>query len=123
MQENISGEVVIPDMSYDVFYALLLYLYTGRFVVSSPDIAFELLKLSETYLIYRLKCLCEQMVLEGIDVENAAALFIEADRYSCPQLRQGCLDFINSNYREVFATEDFANIPKPLLMEITASLT
>jgi speckle-type POZ protein len=86
MKESIKGEISIEEFSYDAVYALLLYLYTGQIKVV-PQLAFEVMKLSQSYLLDRLRVLCELEVTAALEVENAADLLMEAERYSCRELK------------------------------------
>ena len=86
MKESIQGEIEIKEASYEAVYALLLYLYTGE-IQFGPQIAFEVMKLSQIYLLHRLQVLCELEVTAGLDVENAADLLMEAEKYGCSELK------------------------------------
>ncbi len=110
-----------------------MYLYTGEITVT-PEIAFDVMKLSQSYLLERLRILCELEVTSGIDEENASDLLMEAEKYHCNELKvtknmpegfkikEFCLKFIITNHKKVVVTEGFKALPKELMLEIMTNL-
>ena len=122
MIESTSGEIKISEFSYKSVYELLRYLYTGELNVG-PEIALEVMKLSERYLLNRPKILCEMIVMEAIDFENACDLLMEADRYGCEKLKKFCIEFVVKNDKEVVNTETFLSLPKEIMVQIMKAIS
>ena len=76
MQESERGEVRIPDFEAPVVRELLHFIYTDRL---SEDSAVsvsreDLLRIATKYQVQRLMCLCENQLLQQINVDSAAPL-------------------------------------------------
>jgi hypothetical protein len=67
--------------------------YTGE-VQLNPDLAQEMLRVSDMYGCQRLKALCEYELKDCIDDHTVAQLFHMADMYSAPSLRAICLSYM-----------------------------
>lgn len=106
MMESRANEIVINDIRHPIFVLLLEYIYTD-IVEVNLDVAMELFKASDQFGIDRLRRICEEAMLSGISVENAATLFLGADLHDAKELRQRCLQFILAHFNEVSRTHAF----------------
>jgi len=117
MRESTNNVIKMDDTaSHAAVYTLLQYLYTGKVNVSA-DTAFEVMKLAEGYLLERLKFLCEEIVIQAIDIESAPSLLMEAEHYACTQLKLYCIEFIQL-HKDSIDKEALKILPKELLLEI-----
>ncbi|CAM9808966.1 unnamed protein product, partial [Phaeothamnion confervicola] len=83
MREASEREVAVGDCSYEVFLALLEYLYTEEVTIldtGAVDLGFlfELLGLADQYLLEALKERCEAAIQRGITTENAGEMLLAA---------------------------------------------
>jgi hypothetical protein len=120
MQESVANEIVISDWSYDAFFSLVTYIYTGKL---PPDCARvdEILGIADQYTFDSLKILTEKILINSIEIQNVCHLLRVADRCNAADLKQHCLSFILKSFDQVVATEAFDKLSSTphLLMEVT----
>lgn len=122
-QEASSSEIAIDDFGEDAFVVFLQYLYSGSVHVVTPEVSFELLTMAERYMLPHLKWVCENVILDGVAVENVVTLLITSDTYKCTRLYRVCLDFIGKNHQQVVKTEEFKALPHNILLEVMAVIS
>jgi hypothetical protein len=59
----------------------------------SSDVAEELLRAADQYMMERLKRLCEKAIGETLSVENLPSVYELADNFNAPQLARQCVLF------------------------------
>ena len=59
MKESRNGEIIISNISYDAFYSVLEYLYSGQLFASPSDLL-QILQSSDLYQLPHLKRVCER---------------------------------------------------------------
>lgn len=79
--ESRASEITIPDIRYDTFLLLLEYLYTDEVEVGFEN-AMELFQAADMFGIERLKRVCEQEMLNAINIETSAQILFTADIHS-----------------------------------------
>eukprot|EP01025_Chloroclados_australasicus_P029931 TRINITY_DN2991_c1_g3_i1.p1 TRINITY_DN2991_c1_g3~~TRINITY_DN2991_c1_g3_i1.p1 ORF type:complete len:783 (-),score=114.99 TRINITY_DN2991_c1_g3_i1:1875-4223(-) len=99
-RENECKEIPIPDCSWEVFEAIMVYIYTGTVEVPQK-IAQELLRASDYYILDGLKRLCENTLMEEITPETVADIYSLAERCRANQLAQKCVQMALQDYRAV----------------------
>mmetsp|Transcript_70614 Transcript_70614/g.169193 ORF Transcript_70614/g.169193 Transcript_70614/m.169193 type:complete len:555 (-) Transcript_70614:174-1838(-) len=95
MRESFQDEIVIEGISFDTFYALLEFLYTGRLRLSEAQLndAFflvGLLRAADQFCVDCVKQMCEKHLSSLVDLENVEGLLQEAERFQAHQLRLHC---------------------------------
>lgn len=110
MRESSESEIVIPDVSYDVFLAVLEYIYSGTVEVANGKLSVELLKAADMFRIEGLRNLCVEKVEQAVTVENAAFICQVADMHNALNLKQYCIIFMMHNFREVINSQSFQNL-------------
>ena len=94
MVEATSGNVVVRDTTYQVFYIMLEYLYTGVLTAkASESDLLSLIELAEQYQLAQLKRLCEKRLIRLVDQSNLAQFIETASNYSLSQLLETCQNF------------------------------
>ncbi|EEY57867.1 RCC1 and BTB domain-containing protein, putative [Phytophthora infestans T30-4] len=126
MKDGAQPEIVIPEYSYDVFAALMEFLYTDQVaVLASPDLtadfALELHALADQYLVTTLRSACENSLLQILSVENVVIIVESAHFRNAFTLKKRCLGFIMDHFARVIATQAFVGLPQELLQEILLS--
>ncbi len=111
----------IPNLTHDLFIDCLSEIYTGEVRIKSPDHAIELLSPANYFKLDRLKALCEDMIKNNVETENAAYIFQVASQNEAWQLKSFTLDYMMHHYEEVMQTKCFDELDKPLLKEVTQS--
>ena len=84
MRESQQSEIVLHEQLYEVFLALLEYIYTDKVEGLDPhsvrlEFALDLLKMADQYLLDPLKNMCEKSIYKSIDVDNVAYMLGTAD--------------------------------------------
>ena len=122
MRESTQQKIVLHDQSYDVFMALLEYLYTDRVqALQEPhavEFALDLLSVADQFLVEPLKMLCENAIQKSICVDNVASMLATADARGAVGLRKKCFKYILRHFGKVIGTPAFSEISKPLLQEV-----
>ena len=99
-RESMEGnaEIVIPDVSYDVFVSMMEYIYTGR-VVLPGDIHHitDLLELSDQFFLDNLKQNCELLLQPHFGVDTVEYLKSIAVKTNAAQLLNICEHYVRNN--------------------------
>jgi len=122
MKEAIEGEIKIPagEWSYEAFYSLITYIYTGRIPTECERVD-ELLGLADSYTFDSLKSICEKILINQIDLNNCCYLLKVGDKFCAIELKRNALNYVMKNFDQVVAMESFddlSSVPM-LLMEVT----
>jgi RCC1 and BTB domain-containing protein len=123
MRESSQKEIVLHEQQYEVFMALLEYLYTDRVAAIQSktvkvEFALDLLSVADQFLVEKLKLLCENSIQKSIDVDNVAHMLSTADQRQAHGLRKKCFEYILRHFGKVIGTQAFSEISKPLLQEV-----
>ena len=121
MKESSQTQIEIKDWSFNSYLLMMEYLYTGSIENFNPNVALDMLGLSDAYGLERLKDLCENTLMHNVDTDNVCALLIDAHRYSASELKKFCLNFLFKNFNDVNNTKGFESLEyfPALLMEVT----
>ncbi|CAD7699347.1 unnamed protein product [Ostreobium quekettii] len=101
-KEKEARHIEIPNIGWPVFEAMMQYTYTGQVEVPE-DIAQELLRAADQYLLEGLKRLCEEAISDSINVENLERIYTLSEAYSAPQLGIRCVLFALEHCDQVVA--------------------
>eukprot|EP00397_Hematodinium_sp_SG-2012_P014532 GEMP01014776.1.p1 GENE.GEMP01014776.1~~GEMP01014776.1.p1 ORF type:complete len:557 (+),score=82.00 GEMP01014776.1:1-1671(+) len=110
MRECHEPSVVLPDeVSYDVFKALLEFIYTGHLRVSADcDIVWlmDLLRAADQFCVDPVKRLCEEWVSKLVDASNVREICSEATRLQATALVRYCEWLMRQDNGNVQAQDD-----------------
>ncbi|XP_049962764.1 leucine-zipper-like transcriptional regulator 1 [Schistocerca serialis cubense] len=106
--EVTGGSITAIDMSHEVLGQLLQFMYSDEAPLLEC-VAAELLAVADKYCVSLLKQQCEQQMIFGLTVDNAADSAVLAFEHMCPKLKAAAINFISSHYKEVMATEGWTN--------------
>ena len=84
------------------------YLYSDE-VNLLPEDTIGLLDLADSYCENKLKKRCEELIMQGITIENAAMLYATAIKYLAHDLEEFCFKFCLSHMTAVTQTDAFRN--------------
>jgi len=70
----------------------------------------SLFKAADIYGIRKLKSICEQTIIQNINLENAASIFVEADTHFADRLREVSLKFILKYFDPISKTFGFEKL-------------
>eukprot|EP00271_Cylindrocystis_brebissonii_P023021 TRINITY_DN9210_c0_g1_i2.p1 TRINITY_DN9210_c0_g1~~TRINITY_DN9210_c0_g1_i2.p1 ORF type:complete len:701 (+),score=157.95 TRINITY_DN9210_c0_g1_i2:238-2340(+) len=99
-REKEAKDIDIPNISWRVFEAMMRYIYTGSVDVTS-DMAQDLLRVADQYLLEALKRHCEFAIAQDLTVENIPNVYDLAEAYHAASLRSQCAMFILGHYEEM----------------------
>ncbi|RCV39113.1 hypothetical protein SETIT_8G197600v2 [Setaria italica] len=120
MKEKKAACVRIKDMEPGVFKAFLHFIYTD----SVPEIdEGDKMAMAQHLLVL----ICEVMLHDYVDTDNAATMLVLAEQHGCHGLKQACLRFIASpcNLKVVMASEGFEYLTRSrpsLLKELATNI-
>jgi len=116
-EANVS-ELTITDFTFNAFFEFIRFLYTDQCHISEPQLAGELMCISEFYRVERLKSVSEAMLSRFIDIDNACIILEIAHRFNAVQLKRLSFEFILSNYDRIRTTNSFIDLHKDCVTEI-----
>ncbi|CAI5516881.1 unnamed protein product [Closterium sp. Naga37s-1] len=103
-EEKEAKDIEIPNISLPVFESMMRCIYTGAVEVR-PEMAQDLLRAADQYLLETLKRLCEHAIAQDLTVENVANVYELAETYHAQSLRQMCVLFVLDHH------EHMCNLP------------
>lgn len=112
-----SDEVEIPDIEAQAFLALLRFLYCDEVCITA-DIVMATLYAAKKYAIPALEKACVDFLKHSLNSDNAFTLLGQARLFDEPQLAALCLDTIDRNASEAFASEGFLDIDLETLCSV-----
>lgn len=110
MRETSEHEISISNISFDVFRAVLDFLYSGQVRVTQGRLAVDLLKAADMFRIEGLRNLCVEKVEQAVTIQNAAFICQVADKHNAQHLKTYCITFMIQNFKEVIKTQSFQTL-------------
>ncbi|CAO2184332.1 unnamed protein product [Urochloa humidicola] len=111
--------ITLHDIRPETFRIVLRFIYTDALpsdkdlgIMSSStaiDVFQELLAAADMYQLERMKLVCAQKLWECVSTENVAMMLGCAEMHSCPELKDGCLDFflVEKNFKIAVLTQGY----------------
>jgi len=99
--ERTAGVIEFKDWSYAAFLATLTFLYTGRCPSLSPDVAVDVLGLSDHLGLDGLRNLCSSNLMQSIESSSVCSLISYAHRFGAVDLKAACMEFLLKHHYEV----------------------
>uniref|UniRef100_A0ACD5UJW9 Uncharacterized protein n=1 Tax=Avena sativa TaxID=4498 RepID=A0ACD5UJW9_AVESA len=121
MRDEQGRSIVVEGMQPAVFRGLLHFIYTDSLPPMDDlnDIEYEemvrhLLVAADRYAMERMKLMCESKLCESLYIETVATTLALADQHHCSQLKDACINFINSSNRmyDVVASEGYEHLKR-----------
>jgi speckle-type POZ protein len=113
--------VTIEDMQPAVFKAFLHFIYTDLLPPmddlnddENEEMVKHLLVAADRYAMERMKLMCESKLSESLRAETVATTLALADQHHCSQLKDVCIDFINTSDRmdDVVASKGYQHLKR-----------
>lgn len=98
-----SNAIQMTNVSADAAEEFLIYMYSS-WSAQLNKLTEPLLYLSDRYQMVALKKACEEVIINGMTVENAATIVQIADKANSKRLSSAVLDFILKHRNQVVAT-------------------
>ncbi|CAO2162701.1 unnamed protein product [Urochloa humidicola] len=121
LDANMDG-ITLHGIKASTFQILLRFIYTDALpsdkdlgIKSSSmaiDVFQDLLAAAHMYQLDRMKLVCAQKLWECVSAENVATVLGCAEMHSCPELKDGCLDFfvVEKNFKIAVLTEGYCRL-------------
>ncbi|KAL1203301.1 ARM REPEAT PROTEIN INTERACTING WITH ABF2 [Cardamine amara subsp. amara] len=96
-REKDARDIEIPNIKWEVFELMMRFIYTGS-VDITIEIAQDLLRAADQYLLEGLKRLCEYTIAQDITLENIGNMYELSEAFHAMSLRQACILFILEHF-------------------------
>ncbi|XP_059438163.1 ARM REPEAT PROTEIN INTERACTING WITH ABF2-like [Corylus avellana] len=121
-RERDAKDIDIPNIRWDVFELMMRFIYTGSIEVNL-EIAQDLLKAADQYLLDGLKRLCEYAIAQDICVENVSMMYEFSEAFNAMSLRQACILFILEQFDKLSVKPWYSHMIKCVLPEMRKFFT
>ncbi|GAV74791.1 Arm domain-containing protein/BTB domain-containing protein [Cephalotus follicularis] len=92
-REKDARDIEIPNIRWEVFELMMRFIYTGSVDVTL-DIAQDLLRAADQYLLEGLKRLCEYTIAQDISLDSVSSMYELSEAFHAMSLRHTCILFI-----------------------------
>ncbi|KAG6582287.1 ARM REPEAT PROTEIN INTERACTING WITH ABF2, partial [Cucurbita argyrosperma subsp. sororia] len=116
-REKDAKDIEIPNIRWEVFELMMRFVYTGSVDVSL-DIAQDLLRAADQYLLEGLKRLCEYTIAQDISLENVSSMYELSEAFNAISLRHTCILFILEQFEKLGAMPGHSHLIQRILPEI-----
>ncbi|KAJ8547528.1 hypothetical protein K7X08_011114 [Anisodus acutangulus] len=115
-RERDAKDIEIPNIRGDVFELMMRYIYTGSVDVNL-DVAQDLLRAADQYLLEGLKRLCEYAIAQDISVESVSLMFELSEAFNALTLRNACILFILEKFDQLSVMPWYSHLIQRVLPE------
>ncbi|KAL0548268.1 hypothetical protein IC582_012716 [Cucumis melo] len=116
-REKDAKDIEIPNIRWEVFELMMRFVYTGSVDVSL-DIAQDLLRAADQYLLEGLKRLCEYTIAQDISLENVSSMYELSEAFNAISLRHTCILFILEQFEKLSVMPGHSLLIQRILPEI-----
>lgn len=116
-REKEAKDIEIPNITWAVFELMMRFIYTGTVEVTT-DIAQDLLRAADQYLLEGLKRLCEYSIAQDLTVENFANIYDLAESYHATSLGHMCVLYFLEHHEQMSNMSGYPSLVERLLPEI-----
>ncbi|EOY05612.1 PREDICTED: ARM REPEAT PROTEIN INTERACTING WITH ABF2 isoform X2 [Theobroma cacao] len=116
-REKDARDIEIPNIRWEVFELMMRFIYTGSVDVTL-DIAQDLLRAADQYLLEGLKRLCEYTIAQDISLENVSSMYELSEAFHAISLRHTCILFILENFDKLSTRPGHLHLIQRIIPEI-----
>lgn len=116
-REKDARDIEIPNIRWEVFELMMRFIYTGSIDIAT-DIAQDLLRAADQYLLEGLKRLCEYTIAQDISLENVSSMYELSEAFNAMSLRHTCILFILQEFEKLSARPGHSHLIQRILPEI-----
>ncbi|KAH9682788.1 ARM REPEAT PROTEIN INTERACTING WITH ABF2 [Citrus sinensis] len=120
-REKDARDIEIPNIRWEVFELMMRFIYTGSVDVTL-DIAQDLLRAADQYLLEGLKRLCEYTIAQDISLENVSSMYELSEAFHAISLRHTCILYIMEHFDKLSTRPGYV-IPLSCYVPHLSSLT
>ncbi|XP_047180749.1 ARM REPEAT PROTEIN INTERACTING WITH ABF2-like isoform X2 [Vigna umbellata] len=116
-REKEARDIEIPNIRWEVFELMMRFVYCGSVDVTL-DIAQDLLRAADQYLLEGLKRLCEYTIAQDISLENVSSMYELSEAFNAIPLRHACILFILEQFDKLSARPGHSLLIQRVIPEI-----
>ncbi|KAK4257924.1 hypothetical protein QN277_007448 [Acacia crassicarpa] len=116
-REKDARDIEIPNIRWEVFELMMRFIYTGSVDVTQ-DIAQDLLRAADQYLLEGLKRLCEYTIAQDISLDNVSSMYELSEAFNAISLRHSCIVYILEQYDKLFSKPGHSHMIQRIMPEI-----
>ncbi|KAI4345603.1 hypothetical protein L6164_012709 [Bauhinia variegata] len=116
-REKDARDIEIPNIRWEVFELMMRFIYTGS-VDITLDIAQDLLRAADQYLLEGLKRLCEYTIAQDISLVNVSCMYELSEAFNAISLRHTCILFILEQFDKLSARPGHSHLIQRITPEI-----
>ncbi|XP_060082921.1 BTB/POZ domain-containing protein 6-like [Ylistrum balloti] len=114
------GEIVIPDVTREIFTLFLRYLYTDT-IEFSDTVAMPVLSVARKYMVDHLVTKCQTFIKKSITPENVCFWLEQSHLHTEESMMEECLRMINKTPEVVLKSKSFLDLCGACVKRITES--
>ncbi|KAK9137279.1 hypothetical protein Sjap_007873 [Stephania japonica] len=116
-RERDARDIEIPNIRWEVFELMMRFIYTGSVAVTL-DIAQDLLRAADQYLLEGLKRLCEYAIAQDISLDNVSSMYELSEAFHAMSLRHTCILFVLEQYDKLNDRAGCSHLIQRIIPEI-----
>ncbi|KAK6913906.1 BTB/POZ domain [Dillenia turbinata] len=116
-REKDARDIEIPNIRWEVFEMMMRFIYTGS-VDITLDIAQDLLRAADQYLLEGLKRLCEYTIAQDISLETVSSMYELSEAFHALSLRHACILFILQQFDKLSGRPGVSHLIQRIIPEI-----
>ncbi|KAI5423501.1 ARM REPEAT PROTEIN INTERACTING WITH ABF2 isoform X2 [Lathyrus oleraceus] len=116
-REKDARDIEIPNIRWEVFELMMRFIYTGS-VDLTVEIAQDLLRAADQYLLEGLKRLCEYTIAQDVSLESVSNMYELSEAFNAISLRHTCILFILEHFDKLSATPGHTDLIQRTIPEI-----
>ncbi|XP_059632536.1 ARM REPEAT PROTEIN INTERACTING WITH ABF2 [Cornus florida] len=116
-REKDARDIEIPNIRWEVFELMMRFIYTGSVDVTL-DVAQDLLRAADQYLLEGLKRLCEYTIAQDISLENVSSMYELSEAFHAISLRHTCILYILEQFDNLSARPGYFQLVQRIIPEI-----
>jgi len=110
MMESYSSVIEINNIKASTWRAFLEFLYLGETQLKE-DLALDLLKLANEYMLKSLQSICEDYLAKNLNIDNCIKISEIASLYESESLNSNVEAFFQQNAKKLVECKDFEDFP------------
>ncbi|PUZ66099.1 hypothetical protein GQ55_3G279400 [Panicum hallii var. hallii] len=121
-REKDARDIEIPNIRWDVFELMMRFIYTGSVQVTS-EIAQDVLRAADQYLLEGLKRLCEYTIAKDVNLDNVSDMYDLSEAFHAVSLRHTCILYILEHFNKICTRAGSAQLIQRVIPELRNFLT
>ncbi|CAL9041913.1 unnamed protein product [Musa banksii] len=119
-REKDARDIEIPNIRWEVFELMMRqvqFIYTGSVEVTT-NIAQDLLRAADQYLLEGLKRLCEYAIAQDVNIDNISSMYELSEAFHAMSLRHTCVLFILEQFDKISIQPGHSHLIQRIIPEI-----